>query len=153
MKRILDGTIYDTETSVAIARKEYGADDHNMQASESTLYQTQGGALFRYDQESWVARHRGVWDERKKHNFVPMSWDEAYEWLMTGDVEILTDVFPELSEADANVGSSMTTMYLRVSHALKNAIEETAKQDNKSASEWIVQSLERLVKKPRAGND
>src|SRR5258708_5843245 len=101
MKRIVDGTTYNTDTSTALARCEYGPAEGEQVVE--TLYQTRGGAFF-IDQETT----RTTWNEREReevtkvtNTFMPQSPEAAHKWLMTGDNEIFHNPFEDPPEAAA----------------------------------------------------
>jgi len=98
MRKIVDGKIYDTATAERIAgrRTGYGRGDFNW--CEEALYHTkkgswflagQGGAMTRYSQNS------GVY-ETSSPSIIPLTEEEALEWLQEHDQEKLEKYFPNL---------------------------------------------------------
>jgi len=148
MKKIIDGVTYSTATSTAVARYERDADRVNPTSLESTLYQTRRGAFFVHVRESWGVEneHSGEWEERDKNDIQPKTYEEAHEWILEGDIEILADgVFPEPPEAEAEAVTG-ATIYLRMPAALKQRIEQAAKKADQSVNVWAMRCLETCAK-------
>jgi HicB family len=147
MKRIIDGKTYNTDTSTVIARSEWteqkwvgGGEEHHV----GWLYQTRGGAFFLHDQTDEGEYDRDG-DLIVRHSFEPMTRKEAYQWYMTGDVEVLNDgAFPEPPEAgDEDEAEAQASVYFRLPNALKRQIEAAAKDAGLSLNAWALRCFER----------
>ena len=144
MKRIIHGVSYNTETSTAIAKYEYEGADPSEGDGFEVLYQTRGGAFFTHghrrtvtpDEEASTG-HR----VREIDSFTPMTRDEAQDWIMTGNVEVFSDIFGELPEAAEEVNPE-STIYVRVPTSLKDRIEAAAKAAGQSVNAWAIRCLE-----------
>ncbi len=139
MKRVLEGVTYNTATATAVASSQY--QDRDDRDVEATLYQRRGGAFFIVYATTWAVRHEGQWEERQKHEFAPKSAEEAHKWVLTGETEILANVFPEPPEAAAE-STTGATIYLRVPATLKQQIERAAKKADQSVNVWAMRCLE-----------
>ncbi len=150
MKRIINGVTYNTDTSTVIAKDEVvegdWADGGYGSRTVHTLYQTRGGAFFAH--ANTVQRNRDVrdneWLEDERHRFEPMTRDEAHKWVMTGEVELFSDVFGEPPEAAAEEAPS-ATIYLRVPSSLKLRLEKLAADANISLNSWLTRCVERCA--------
>ena len=98
MRKIVDGKIYDTANAERISGRRTGYGRGDFDWCEETLYRTkkgnwflagQGGAMSRYAQNS------GVY-ETSSPGIIPLTEEEAVEWLQEHDQEKLLDYFPNL---------------------------------------------------------
>jgi predicted HicB family RNase H-like nuclease len=147
MKRIIGGVTYNIYTSSIVARweGENRATGHDI---SSILYQTQGGAFFVHDHETWAVNRDGEWEERERDTFHPMSREEAHKWILVDQVEILAKgIFDEPPEAEAETTAS-ATIYLRVPVALKQRIEAAAAKAEQSVNVWAMRCLEQCSSTP-----
>src|SRR5688572_18178340 len=130
MKRIVNGVTYNTDTSSMLARWEWEEADYNHVVTEfgtDVLYQTRGGAFFLHKEKTkreWNEVEREH-VERVRHEFVPLSPEEASKWLMEGDVEVINNPFDDPPEAKAEAEPG-ATLYIRVPGALKRRVDEAA---------------------------
>jgi predicted HicB family RNase H-like nuclease len=144
VKRIINGITYNTDTSVRIARKD---GEYSEGPYCTILYKTRGGAYFldqaetvlSYDQETAETR---VVD--RKRTFVPMSRDDAEEWYLEGETEVLVEAFAELPEAAAEAETE-AGVYLRLPMVLKTRIEAAAKNARLSLNAWAMRCFERCA--------
>jgi hypothetical protein len=144
MKRIVNGVTYNTDTSSAVGRKEWTDEvDHEHTV---VLYQTRGGAFFLHTLEEWAYKDEfGQWQGKKKNDCLPLTREEAQEWFMKDDTEVLDDsVFDEPPEAEEE-SEPTVTIYLRVPPALKARIERVAKKNDQSMNEWAMRCLEKCA--------
>jgi hypothetical protein len=118
---------------------------------EETLYQTLGGAFFLVEETA-----RNVWNEREQKretkaatNVTPMSRDEAQEWIMTGEVEIIKNPFEDPPEAAAEAEPG-ATIYIRVPASLKREVEEAAKEAKVSGNVWRCAASKGVSKRYRS---
>lgn len=147
MKRIVNGTTYNTDTSTALARCEFEPDSDGVETVE-TLYLTRGGAYF-IDQENT----RTIWNERERENetkvtntFIPESPETAHKWMMTApNVEVFRNPFedPPEAEAEAEPGA---TIYIRVPAALKRNVDDAAKAAKVSGNVWTMRCVEKCLR-------
>ncbi len=141
MKRIANGVTYNTDTSTMVARFEQLADDYNPTSRTVVLYQTRGGAFFLHDQEEWHIKEDGEWVSKISDSFAPMTYEEAHKWVLSGDVEIIGDVFPDPPEASAE-DKPGATIYVRVPQSLKERIDGAAAKVDLSINAWAMRCLE-----------
>jgi hypothetical protein len=144
MKKVIQGVTYNIDTSTPVAcsrREEDGREVDRM------LFQTQGGAFFIRKITTWAVKRFDVysgeyhWDERQKDEFLPLTSEEAEQWIMEGEVEILSDIFPDPLEARPESTVS-ATIHLRVPAVLKKRIEAAANKAGQSINVWAMRCLE-----------
>jgi predicted HicB family RNase H-like nuclease len=156
MKRIINGVTYNTETSTRIARSEwqepYGTDleiEHS-----ATLYQTRSGAFFVHETVTtpYYDNDEREWSEKKTQSFDVLSYDQAREWVLQGEMEVFDDSVLELApeareeedeQPEANV-------FLRMPSSLKRRIEEAARSEKQSTNAWMLRCAERCLDQARA---
>lgn len=143
MKRIINGVTYNTDTATRVARSEWNV--NNDTEAVGTLYQTKGGGFFVHIE---TTEDRGE-NLVRKHEFEPMTRDEAQAWVLEGQVELLADnVFPEPPEPDAEEAPATTTVYLRIPSSLKQRAEAAAKAGGQSLNSWALRCMERCLERP-----
>jgi predicted HicB family RNase H-like nuclease len=143
MKRIIDGVAYNTETSTEIAKYEY-QNTGTGEGGFEILFQTRGGAFFTHGyQRTAVPDEAGPNGSRltEINTFHPLTRDEAQDWIMTGNVEVFSDIFGELPEA-ADELHTESTIYVRVPTSLKDRIDAAAKAAGQSVNAWALRCLE-----------
>jgi hypothetical protein len=96
---------------------------------------------------SYKDRH-GEWQERDRHEVIPMTRAQAHDWVMKGDVELLSDVFGEPPEAAAEPAAPEATIYVRVPLSLKTLIEAKARGDSLSVNSYVIRCLESCAGRP-----
>jgi len=144
MKRIIQGVTYNTDTATKVATASWEGDDGD---KFGTLYQTRGGAFF-VDTETTVwtqDEDYGPLEKRVNHEVEPMTRDEAHQWVLDGEVEVLADIFPDPPEATTEEEEDWivtTTVYLRIPSILKGRIEAAAREANQSLNVWAIRCLE-----------
>jgi len=144
MKRIIGGVAYNTETSTEIAKHEFELTEDGEDAGFEILYQTRGGAFFLHSLKRTRIRDEAdpsITRAREANSFMPMSRDEAQDWIMTGDVEVFSDIFGDPPEAAEEL-SPESTIYVRVPTSLKDRIEAKAKAAGQSVNAWALRCLE-----------
>ena len=142
MKRIINGVTYNTDTATQVARTEWADDEKTHKVG--TLYQTKGGAFFVHTntiETRWNADGRAEFVV-EKHEFDPHTRDEAQAWILSGEIELLSDVFPEPPEPEADEAPASTTVYLRIPSILKQRIEAAARAANQSLNAWAIRCME-----------
>lgn len=90
MKKVIDGSLYDTETAKSLGQKWFDCTDRLSWMSE-TLYRTKSGKYFVYGEGGCNSRYAvrtecDRWASGAK--IIPMSLDEAQKWAeehLTGD--------------------------------------------------------------------
>lgn len=143
MKRIVNGMTYNTDTSTMLAQSEWERDDGKVLG---VLYQTRGGAYFVHEQltqEVWNEEERQK-EERTSDSFVPLSAEGAHEWLLDGDVEIISNPFDDPPEASAETEPG-ATLYIRVPASLKRRVDEAAKENKVSGNVWAMRCVEQCL--------
>jgi predicted HicB family RNase H-like nuclease len=160
MKRIVNGVTYNTETATRLAESRWNNEsqwNNDGGAIFGTLYQTRGGAFF-VDEEitrtEWNERERDH-EQTVRHEFNPLSPDEAHKWLLEGEVEIFQNPFDDPPEATAEAEPG-ATIYIRVPASLKRSVDDAAKVAKVSGNVWIMRCVERCLEVkqlPEAGID
>lgn len=155
MKRIIDGVTYNTDTATLIARSEWVETYFNGnppdERHDRRLYQTRGGAFFVHTQtETERQNFHGDWEPVTRNEFDPLTREEAHNWIMEGNVELLNDVFGEPPEA-AEEAAPGATLYIRVPSSLKDRIETLAKNDGVSLNAWTMRCVERCGSLDKVG--
>lgn len=143
MKRIVNGVSYNTETSTEIAKSEYDEGEGESSGSE-ILYQTRGGAFFTCGFKLTMIPDKKTPNERivkETKIFYPLTRDEAQDWVMTGNVEVYSDIFDDMPEAAEEINPELT-IYVRVPTSLKDRIEAAAKAAEQSVNAWALRCLE-----------
>lgn len=145
MKRIINGVSFNTETSTEIAKYEFEEGEGAEQRSVvETLCQTRGGAFFTHSIERTLkedATAPGGRIVKEVQRINPCTRDEAQDWIMTGNVEVFSDIFGEVPEASDEVNPE-STIYVRVPTSLKDRIEAVAKTAGQSVNAWALRCLE-----------
>ena len=150
MKRIVNGVTYNTTTSTCIGISRYEDEAANTKTTE-TLHQTRGGAFFIHeavDTKGWNENEREYFYDNK-HNFRPLSPEDAHKWYMSGEVEIVDEsVFqtPPEATAEAEPGA---TLYVRVPASLKRRIDDAAKAGGMSGNNWAMRCVESCLAEPK----
>ena len=144
MKRIINGVSYNTETSTEIAKYEYDTDEG--EPAFETLYQMRGGAFFTQAYQRTI-----TFDEtapggrivREINTFHPMSRDEAQDWIMTGNVEVFSDIFGELLRGDRGGQHRESTIYVS-SPDLPEGSDRRLRRTRagQSVNAWAIRCLE-----------
>jgi predicted HicB family RNase H-like nuclease len=143
MKRVVNGVSYNTETSTEVAKFDL-QDDGEGNTVVEVLYQTRGGAFFTYGFRRTVSLDPSVPDgrfEKETTTFSPLSREEAQDWVMTGNVEVYSDIFGDMPEA-VEAAHPESTIYVRVPTSLKERIEAAAKAAGQSVNAWALRCLE-----------
>jgi len=100
MKKIIEGLRYDTETSEVIHAWDNGCYGGDFKRCEETLYKTKNGKYFLHGDGgpmSAYARPVGNNSVGGGEEIMPMSSDEAFEWLSTHDGEYAAEEeFPDM---------------------------------------------------------
>jgi hypothetical protein len=149
MKRVIDGVTYDTNTSTRVATAEVLEEEFRGRPEERrkyVLYKTRGGAFFVHvHTETSRQNMRGDWEAVESHVFEPMTYDEAHEWVMSGQVELLDeDAIASPPEAVAEAETA-ATVYLRMPTSLKVRVEKLASEEGLSLNAWYTRCGERCA--------
>ena len=131
-KRIIGGKTYNTETSTHI--EGHDVDEGPYEWGEH-LYQSRHGAFFIY-------RYQDGMSEDDYQKIVPMSPDEAQQWLeekVSYRPELIISLFGEMPEA----GQSEVKFTLRLPESLQARLKAAAKENGQSLNAWMVRCLER----------
>ena len=152
MKRIINGLTYNTETATKIAKYEYDHRPDQDEAGYYMLYRTPGKAFFLHFHRT-VQMHDETDGDGKSvrvtNDFSPMTWEEAHDWLLSGNFELFSDILGELPEASAEDNPGVT-IYLRAPISFKEQIEAAAGAVGQSVNDWVLQCLkERLSETPK----
>ena len=146
LKRVVDNVAYNTDTSALIARKSSTRQDERGRAVHEMafLFETTKGAYF-IDKTSCV---RTEGRSRKWDEIIPMTADEARNWLSSDGVEVIHDPFSEAISAVEPEVELGTPIYVRAPATLKQRVEAAAKQMNLSCNAWVIKCLEAGVTNP-----
>ena len=144
MKRIIDGVTYNTDTSTMVALFDQPASHHNPTSKTGTLYQTRGGAFFVHWREEWNYKEEGEWATKTNDSFEVMTYDEAHKWVLDGDVEIFSGVFPDPPEATSEEKPG-ATIYIRVPQSLKARIDDASDEAKLSINAWSMRCIEQCL--------
>jgi len=130
MRRIIDGTAYDTETAELIKQIWYDEE----QAETNILYRTRLGAFFywqRYYTPGYIL----------KEEITAITDDQAQKFLEQYGNELVEWYFGEMPEG----GSAERRLTLRMPNNLANRLEEIAKVKATSLNRYINRCLERCA--------
>lgn len=130
MRRIIDGTAYDTETAELIKQIWYDEE----QAETNILYRTRLGAFFywqRYYTPGYIL----------KEEITAITDDQAQKFLEQYCNELVERYFGEMPEG----GSAERRLTLRMPNNLANRLEEIAKVKATSLNRYINRCLERCA--------
>lgn len=152
MKRIVDGVTYNTDTSTMVALFDRPASDRDPTSKTGTLYQTRGGAFFVHWCEEWHYQEVGEWVSKTTDSFEVMTYDEAHKWVLDGDVEIFSGVFPDPPEATAEEKPG-ATIYIRVPQSLKARIDSASDEAKLSINAWSMRCVEKCLNTDDAAAD
>lgn len=132
MRRIKNGTAYDTETAEPI--RQVGFNDASPEEG-ANLYRTRNGAFF-----LWAQYYTPGYNT--KVDIFPLSDDKAQQWMEEHANELVEKYFGEMPEG----GSAERRMTLRLPNNLATRLEEIAAEKNLPLSRYIRRSLERCAK-------
>ncbi len=141
MKRVINGVTYNTDTSTLLAEKQtegYYNPRHWDDCIER-LYKTRAGHYF-LAAEFDFGRPVGAFEQDIRYTCRPLSEDEVRGWIAKGDVHVHHDPFAPLAD-----DGTPTAFLLRLPPALKQRLEQAAKDAGLSGNAWAVRCLERCV--------
>jgi predicted HicB family RNase H-like nuclease len=130
MRRIIEGTAYDTETAELVKRVWW--DD--MEQETTILYRTRHGAFFFYQ------RYLTPNDDMKEE-IDPCIDERAQKWLEKYGNELVEQYFGEMPEG----GSAERRLTLRMPNNLAKRLEEIAKTKATPLNRYINRCLERCA--------
>ena len=131
MRRIIDGTAYDTDTGELIM--EVGFNDAHPDEGQR-LYRTRNGAFFLWEQYVTPSYRAG-------QDIVPLSDAKTQEWLEKYGNELVEKYFGEMPEG----GAAERRITLRMPSNLGERLNRLAESNNVSVNRYIVRCLERCV--------
>jgi hypothetical protein len=131
MRRIKNGTAYDTETAELI--KQVGFNDARADEGEA-LYRTRNGAFFVWEQ--YVTPSYDV----SQDNF-PLTDEQAQEWMEKYANDLVEKYFGEMPEG----GSAERRMTLRLPNNLATRLQAIAEEKKMPLSRYIRRCLERCA--------
>jgi hypothetical protein len=144
MKRIVNGVTYNTVTSTRLAQSRWEPDDNTKILG--VLYQTRGGAYFVHEEATLQ-----VWNEDDRQHerkvedtFRPLSPTDAHDWILEGEVEVFHNPFDDPPEATAEAEPA-ATLYIRAPAALKQRVDEAAREAKVSGNVWAMRCVERCL--------
>jgi hypothetical protein len=130
IKRIIDGLTYNTDTATKLARRRE-------EMVFTDLYMTRGGGFF---------EERTDLQSGERPTIEPLTRDAAQEWILKGEVELLSDYLAEPPELEGD-GATKTeaTIYIRVPTSLKQRVDAAASSASLSTNAWAIRCLERCA--------
>jgi predicted DNA binding CopG/RHH family protein len=126
MKRIIDGTTYDTDTATEV----YSA-ENQYSGAWWAMYQTRHGAFFKV-----VCDHDG-----ETHTFTPLSDSEAQKLLERHANHLVEKYFGPFPE----YGSAERRLTVRIPVGLARRVEAAAAAQNLNVNQFIQRTLEKGV--------
>lgn len=130
MRRIIDGTAYDTETAELIKMVEHPADP----ADAAALYRTRNGAFFLWAQYVTPGHNVAV-------EIVPLTDEKAQKWLEENANKLVEQYFGEMPEG----GAAERRLTLRIPNNLAKRLEAIAQSKKMPLSRYMNRCLERCV--------
>jgi len=127
MKRIIDGTTYDTDTATEVV----SGDNFEWSDAWWAMYQTRHGAFFEV-----VCDHDG-----ESHTFKPLSDDEALKLLECHGNHLVEQYFGRFPE----YGAAEKRLTLRIPIGLSRRIAAAAAAQKLDVNKYIQRTLERGV--------
>ena len=140
MKKIINGSKYDTETAKMIAVNSYGQVG-DFSHWEEELYKTKSGKFFLYGEGGANSKY-GVWEGnegRGDEKIMPMSVDEAKTWAknaLNGDT--YEKAFETVEEGD------MTQISATITPEQKEKLDEKKKELRMTTSELIQKLIDEM---------
>jgi predicted DNA binding CopG/RHH family protein len=131
MRRIIDGTAYDTETAELIV--ERGGYEHAPEEL-AQLYRTRNGAFFLWCRYVTPGLNVAV-------EIVPFEDEKARKWLEDNANELVEKYFGEMPEG----GAAERRMTLRIPSNLAKRVEEIALAQKLTMTRYITRCLERCA--------
>ncbi len=138
MKRVINGTTYDTGKARLLARSARG---------DSALFETNRGRYFLTSKVS-VQRQTASSDIETKYNkyIEPIEPDVALAWLQRDDVTVRCDPFAVRVPLRPSANPAGEVIPLRIWPSLKRQVEEAARAENQSVNTWILRQLEAALR-------
>jgi len=132
MRKIIDGTAYDTETA-ALIKTTHG---HPEIAPEevATLYQTRNGAFFLWSQYVTPSYDVAV-------GIFPLTDGKAQKWLEDHANELVEQYFGEMPEG----GAAERRLTLRIPNSLAKSLEAIAQSKEMPLNRYMNRCLERCA--------
>ena len=130
MKKIINGSKYDTETAKMMAVNAYGRVG-DFSHWEEELYKTKSGKFFLYG-EGGASSKYGVWEGnegRGDEKIMPMSVDEAKEWAenaLNGDE--YENIFGDVEENTIQINATITDQQKEKLEAKKKELRMTTSE-------------------------
>jgi hypothetical protein len=134
MKRVINGTTYDTDKARLLARSALG---------ESALFETNRGRYFLAAKVSVQRRTESSDIETKYYTYIePLEPDAALAWLQRDGVTVRCDPFAVRVPLRCSANPAGEVIPLRIWPSLKRQVEEAARAENQSVNTWILRQLE-----------
>jgi predicted HicB family RNase H-like nuclease len=139
MRRILDGTAYDTETGELIKQIWYSPD----QEETTILHRTRHGAFFFYHRylQKYFDPYGGGEGYDMKEQLIPCTVEDAQKWLEKCGNELVEQYFGEMPEG----GAAERRLTLRMPNNLARRLEALAKAQETPLNRYINRCLERCA--------
>jgi hypothetical protein len=143
MKRIINGTTYNTDTASMIADGTW-EDENRGTTVETTLYESRSGVYFAVANAAQTYRDR--------HN--DLQTCKWFEWTVVGNAdkarayaekEQLT-IHRDMMPPEAGAGNEVSALYVRLTPTIRRHIDEAAAAAKLSANAWAVRCLEHGLK-------
>ena len=139
MKKIINGSKFDTETAKMIAVNSYGQVG-DFSHWEEELYRTKSGKFFLYG-EGGASSKYGVWEGNEGYGdekIMPMSEDEAKTWAknaLNGDE--YENIFGDVEENTTQISATVTDHQ-------KEKLEDKKKEFRMTTSELIQKLIDEM---------
>jgi predicted DNA binding CopG/RHH family protein len=130
VRRIIDGTAYDTETA-ALIEKIWGQSDNGEAAA---LYQTRNGAFFLWIQYLTPGYNIAV-------EITPLTDEKAQKWLEDNANELVEQYFGKMPDG----GAAERRFTLRIPNNLAKRLEAIAQSKEMPLNRYVNRCLERCA--------
>ena len=101
-KKVIEGKLYNTEAATKVASWDNGVYGNDFRACDEELYQTKKGNWFMVGSGGPMSKYsvtRGN-STSGTTEIVPMTKEEAYEWLeKNNEIELIEEYFGQIEEA------------------------------------------------------
>lgn len=129
MRRIIEGTAYDTETGELIKSIQGHSEDE-----VATLYRTRNGAFF-------LLAQYVTFGYRAATEIIPLADEQAQKWLEDNANELVEQYFGEMPEG----GAAERRLTLRIPSNLAKRLEAIAKSKEMPLNRYMNRCLERCA--------
>ena len=143
MKKVIDGSLYNTETAKRLGVWENMADYNNFGYCSEELYQTKSGKYFLYGEGQGLSKYATIRGNSSGYgeHIEPLTSAEAAEWAEKNlDADEYIKLFGEPEEATDN----KDFLNLSIPTSTKRKLEKMRAETGKSISQIITEIVESL---------